>query len=524
MSDSINVRSYNNKEQLLFPASIGDYLNENDLAHVVDEAVEIIDLTPYYVKISAVGNPSYHPKLMIKTWFYGYAIQTCSSRKIEEKLYKDIAFIYLAGMQKPDFKAISEFRRRNIEELKKSFVEILQICHRLGMTKLGKISIDSKVMKANASKSNTYTEEDLIKEQKEIEEAIEKYMRTTEITDQQEDKEYGPDKRGNELPEDISKKEDRIKKMKQVQQKLKEAQAKLKARKEPHSRKKDRINLTDNDAQFQQDKGRKTAGYRGQVAVDTQEQVIVANDVTSDRNDVDSLVPMAEETLKNIKELKEEQNNKDNQEQEKVKILADGGYSSGSNLNELEKMENVDPYVPDREYQAKQNGRVVAEDSPFHVSKFKYNKEQNYYICPCDKILIFRGYWKNHNQTVAVYGCKECKNCKFYGKCTKDKTGRKIQVSPYADLIKNMREKLSTDEGKQIYAKRMSTVEPALGNLAHNLGFREFLLRGLEKVKGEFSLMCTAHNLKKITRFSREQKMLLTQALAKPCMIAIPDG
>lgn len=151
MLKDLNVRPYNNKELLLFPPSIGDYLREDDLAHVVDEAVEEIDLTPYYKKISEVGNPPYHPALMIKNWFYGYATKTFSSRKIEEKLYKDIAFIYLAGMQKPDFKAISEFRRKNLPELRNSFVEIVQICHRLGMTKLGEISLDSKVMKANAS-------------------------------------------------------------------------------------------------------------------------------------------------------------------------------------------------------------------------------------------------------------------------------------------------------------------------------------------------------------------------------------
>jgi len=162
LNNSLNVRYYNNKELLLFPLSIGDYLRKDDLAHVVDEAVEEIDLTPYYKKNSDVGNPPYHPKLMIKIWFYGYCVKTYSSRKIEEKLYKDVAFIYLVGMQKPDFKAISEFRRKNLTELRNSFVDILQICHRLGMTKLGDISIGSKVMKANASADKTYDEKALI--------------------------------------------------------------------------------------------------------------------------------------------------------------------------------------------------------------------------------------------------------------------------------------------------------------------------------------------------------------------------
>jgi transposase len=156
MSIDLNVKPYSNKQLLLFPASIGDYLREDDLAHVVDEAVDEIDLLPYYLKIPPIGNPSYHPALMVKIWFYGYATKTYSSRKIEEKLHKDVAFIYLAGMQKPDFKAISEFRRKNLSELKNSFMDILQICHCLGLTGLGEICIDSKIIKANASLSRTY--------------------------------------------------------------------------------------------------------------------------------------------------------------------------------------------------------------------------------------------------------------------------------------------------------------------------------------------------------------------------------
>ena len=217
----INVKPYSNKQLLLFPASIGDYFREDDLAHVVDEAVEEIDIAPYYRKISSVGNPSYHPALMLKIWFYGYATKTYSSRKIEEKLHKDVAFIYLAGMQKPDFKAISEFRRKNLSELKNSFIDILQICHRLGLTGLGEISIDSKIMKANASISRTYGRKKLAREQEEIESAIQEYLEKANQTDIEENKRYGTNGRDNELPQEIRSKSDRIRKMKQIREELK---------------------------------------------------------------------------------------------------------------------------------------------------------------------------------------------------------------------------------------------------------------------------------------------------------------
>ena len=517
----LNIRPYNNKEQLLFPPSIGDYLSKDHLANVIDEAVESIDLTPYYRKISSVGNPSYDPALEIKIWFYGYCVKTYSSRKIEERLDTDVAFIYLAGMQKPDFRTISDFRKNNLNELRNSFVDILQICHRLGLTKLGNISIDSKVMKANASADRTYNEKELIKEREEIQKAIEEYLQKANQTDEEEDKLYGPDKRGNELPENVRNKEERIKKMKQIAQQLKQAQEKLK-----QSGKK-KINLTDSDAQFQKGTGKIIPGYRAEIAVDSKEQVIVANDVTNEQNDAPQLLPMVDKTLENVKALEPEKFSEDNQNKKPIKLPADAGYSSGKNLSELETAkykDKIDPYIPDTNSQTKERGKGYDVSSPFHRSKFLYNEKENSFTCPCGKTLYYMGQYLSHDILYSVYRCRDCKSCQHFGKCTVNKNGRFIQISEHQHLIDKMRQKLSTPEGKKIYGKRKITVEPVFGNLSQNLGFREFLLRGVEKIKGEFSLMCSAHNLLKIARFLREQKMLLTQALAKHCTVAVPDG
>lgn len=517
IANSLNVRPYNNKELLLFPAAIGDFLPDDDLAHVVDEAVEQIDLTLYYRKISSVGNSSYHPAIMLKIWFYGYATKTYSSRKIEEKLYKDIAFIYLAGMQKPDFKTISEFRRKNLSELKNSFVALLQICQRLGLTKLGEISIDSKVMKANASAARVYDEKRLLKEREIIKKTIQEYLEKTNQVDLEEDQKFGPAKRGNELPEDIRKKENRIKKMKQIVKQLKQAQAKLK-----QSGKK-KINLTDEDAQFQKDKSRIIPGYRAQVAVDSKKQIIVANDVTPEQCDASQLIPMVDQTCENVKELKREDNPAVDGEKEKLKIIADSRYNSELNLAELETKEEVDAYIPDMKEQAKKRGRKTPEGSPFHLSKFNFNQEENCFICPAGKKLNYIKRMRYRNRWVYIYTCKECNHCPHFGKCTTDKKGRSIWVSEHAHLVKKMRQKLSTEEGKKIYGKRKTTVEPVLGNLSQNLGFREFLLRGLHKVKGEFSLMCIAHNLLKIAKFVKQWAVSLKEALSMSELLAVLD-
>jgi transposase len=522
----LNIRPYSNKELLLFPPSVGDYLAKDDLAHVVDEAVETIDLAPYYRKISPVGNPAFDPALMIKVVFYGYCVKTYSSRKIQDRIHKDVAFIYLAGMQKPDFRTISDFRKNNLKELKNSFVEIVRICHRLGMTQLGNISLDSKVMKANASVKRTYDEKELIKERQELEKAIEEYLQKANKTDDEEDEKYGSDKHGNELPEDIRDKESRIKKIRQIAQELKQAEQELK------NSDLEKINLTDPDSQIQKGKGGKYPGYRAQIAVDSKEQVIVTNDVTNQQYDTDQLVPMVEQIVQNVQQIKEPNNATADKNQDtllKIKLLADSGYSSGKNLSDIQqnkKLENIDPYIPDKNYQAKLRGKNTREDLPFSKSKFVFD-EHNKLLCPEGKELNFSGTRTRRNGEIErVYQCPGsiCRSCKHFRKCTPNKNGRSIQISENELLVHKMRKKLSTPEGKQIYSKRMITVEPVFGNLSQNLGFREFLLRGLEKAKGEFSLMCSAHNLLKIARFLREQKLLLTQALAKPCPVAIPDG
>jgi len=506
----MNVKEYDNHQALIFPASVGDYLSNDHLAHVVDEAVEEINLSAFYRKISSVGNPAYHPALMVKIWFYGYATRTYSSRKIEERLNTDVAFIYLSGMQKPDFRTISDFRKNNLNELRNSFVDILQICHRLGMIQLGNISIDSKVMKASASADRTYTEKELIEEQEELEKAIQKYLEKANQTDEEDDLKYGSDKRGNELPENICDKEQRLKRMKEVVEQLKQARQKIK------ESGKEKINLTDESAQFQKDKSRKIPGYRAHIAVDFKEQVIVANDVTNKQNDSTYLMTMIDKVLENVNRVEPEKFSKSEPE-EPIRIPTDAGYSSSKNLAKLEEegyRSKVDAYIPDASERNKRGTRRRKIDPRFDKSKFIYNRDDDSVLCPEGKKLHHIAKSIQREVLYDVYGnTTECKKCQHYGICTRSERGRYILISEYQSFIDKMRKKLSTEEGKKIYGTRKITAEPVFGNLSQNLGFREFLLRKLEKVKGEFSLMCSAHNLLKISGYLRKIGISLGEVL-----------
>lgn len=540
MSAALNVRYYNNKEFLLFPASIGDYLDKDHLTHIIDEAVEQINLQPLYDKISPVGSPSYHPALMVKIWFYGYAAGVYSSRKIAEKLCSDVAFIYLAGMQKPDFRTISDFRKNNIEALKRLFTQILQICHRLGMTKLGEISLDSKVMKASASSARMYNEASIIQEQREVEEEVQEYLERTNKTDQQEDEKYGANNSGSELPIDIRRKDVRISKMKKILNELQQAQEKLKGQGQSA---KSRVNLTDSDARFQKDKKGIITGYKAEIAVDAKERVIVANDVTNENHDYSQLIPMIDQVLENIEEIElradpPEQDSRradnnccetalgnNNQDTHPFKVLADSGYHSGSNLSKLEQGKykgRIDLYCPDSRSPEKEKGVGPDRDSPFHKSKFTC--KGNTFICPGSKVLNCVGKETVNGTTYSLYQCRDCRSCQHYGQCTTNKKGRTIHISEHQNLIERMRHKLSTKEGRDIYSRRKSSAETAIGNLSQNMGFRGFLLRGLKKVKGEFSLMCIAHNLRKIARFVKQKGINSRRLFEFSESMPIPDG
>lgn len=497
----LNIREYDNHQTLIFPPCIGDYLPWEHLAWIVDEVIEKLDLSCLFNKISSEGNPSYHPGMMLKVLFYGYATKVFSSRKIATKLESDIAFIFLAGMQKPNFRTISDFRKNNIEEIKELFVQIVQLCQRVGMVKLGHISLDSTVIKANAAYDERYTEKKLIKERKEIEKTIEEYLKKANKIDENEDKEYGEEKRGDELPKEISSKERRLKKLEETLMQLKKEKGEIRTSK---GKKEKEINITDIDAKYQRDKGKITTGYRSHIIVDEKKQVIIACNVTNEQADNNQLMPMVDELEKNIgiERVKE-----------KPKLSADSGYSSGKNYKEIEK-KNIDGYIPDSKWQGKKRRKENQEDSKFQKEKFTYNSDKDVYKCPSGKELKYA--WKENGRGVRkyLYKCDSSRSCKYFGKCTSSKEGRTIKRYENEDYIEIMRKKLKSKEGKEIYERRKRIVEPVIGNIKQNLGFREFLLRGVKKVRGEFAIVAAVHNIKKIGKYMEERYKELMQSSA----------
>ena len=474
-----NVRPYNQNQMALFPPSVQSLIESDDLCMVVNDVVKTLDLSCLYQKVSTEGNPAYHPAMMLKIYFYAYAKGIFSSRKITQALKENIAFIFLAAWQKPDFRTVSDFRKNNLKELGLLFTQIVHLCKQLGMVKLGHIAIDGTKIKASASDAKTYDRDRIEKE-------IKRWLEHAEAVDQQEDALYGPDKTGDELPEDIRDPEKRIKKLKELKKKLDAGREK--------------VNKTDPDAAFMKTTNGIKTSYNAQVAVDAEHQVIVAADVTNQASDVEQLLPMVkqieENTLKKVQECS-----------------ADAGYSSGENIKAMAQRE-IDAYIPDREYQAQQRGKAVGD---FHKDSFVYDEKRDCHICVEGQKLVFSHLQKRKNkEPLMIYRCRNCIPCPFFGCCTTDKSGRSISRHPYEKELRQMRQKLDSKSGKAIYGKRKYTVEPPFGHIKSVMGFTSFLLRGSQKVTGEFKLVSMAHNLRKIWLYLKVSGKTLAERCPAP--------
>ena len=507
-----NVRPYNNKAALLFPPTVQEYLPDQHLARVVDSLVEGFDLTNYYAALSTTGNPSYDPTLMLKVWLYGYATQVTSSRRLEAKLQTDVAFIFLAGMQKPDHKTLADFRRHHAAELTAGFAQIVQVCDRLGMVKLGAVSLDSKVMKANAAASRTLTKEQLLAKRAWYEAQASAYLEMVARNDAAEDEKYGPDKNGRELPEELRTAAGR-------QAAIRRALAELQAAEE--TMKHDgiaKVNTTDPDARFQKDKGRIIPGYRAQAVVDDAEQIIIAGEVRNDQSDQTALLPMADITQDRIAEIRTARPT--GAESAPVTLLADTGYSCGKNLDGLSTRHGLDAYLP--EQRPKGKGQRQAESAPaagmelITDGQFAYESDADRYRCPAGQILNYLRTAtprRPGGSQTRIYRGEQCSGCAMRQQCRPRKKNRELRINEYAEVMAAMRAKMATAEGRKIYVRRKVVVEPTLGNLSHNLGFRGFLLRGKEKAQGEFMLMCSAHNIRKLWRRLERLRLSLNEAL-----------
>ena len=460
-------KPYRKNQFMLFPKSIDDYVPKNHLSRTISNIVEQLNTKDIEDKYSSLGQNTYHPKILIKLLFYGYAIGERSGRKISSKCETDTAYIYLSQMYKPDFRTINDFRKNNILELSQYFVDILRMCKELGLISVGQMNIDGTKIKANAANRRTQNKEAYQKWLKRIDDRIKQILEEAEATDAKEDDLY-QDKRGDELPEAIN-----------TQEKLK---AKIKKVMEQFKNEKEKINLTDPDAKFMKDgRYRIDTSYNCQASL-TEEQIMLSSEVITEASDRQALMQMIETSEANLAQSVKE-------------VAADAGYSSYDNYEYLENNHKIG-YIPDQNLRKDLKGK-----GPYHRDRFSYDPEKDTFLCPEGKILklykIRRKDCPYRKFQMKIYKAKDCSSCPKRTLCTRQKY-RTISIEDRKILLDQMRNRLQTEIGRKKYLQRLWTTEPVFGHLKYNLGYRHFFLRSLKKVKGEFRLMCIGWNLKKM--------------------------
>jgi transposase len=420
-------RSYVPEQNLLLPPSLREWLPENHLSYFVSDVVDQLDLSAIesiYAEEER-GQPPYHPRMMTKILVYGYCVGVFSSRRIQKRLVEDVAFRVLAAGNQPDFRTIADFRKLHLAALEELFGQVLRITLETGTMKLGRVVLDGSKVKANASKHKAMSYGRMQETEKRLREQVRKLMSQAEAADAAEDTQCGRERRGDELPEELERRETRIQRIREARKALQErareqAQSAGKKPEEAKPTPKAQYNFTDPESRIMKGPDGFVQAYNTQIAVEPNFQFIVGQMVTPAANDKQQMVPL-------VAAIQEQSGQKPEE------VLADSGYSSEENLKYLTK-KRIEGFVA--------------------TEKQKHDERRG----PCKRGPLPKG----------------------------------------SSRVERMQRKLETKVGAAVYALRKTIVEPVFGQIKQARGFRQFLLRGLEKVRGEWALVCMTHNILKL--------------------------
>ena len=429
-------RPYHPDQTLLLPPSLREWLPEGHLADHVSDLVDGLELSAFYAPYEGDGRRKspYEPAMMLKVLIYGYATGVFSSRGIARRLEEDVAFRVLGAGNFPSHRTICEFRRRHLEDFKRLFVEVVSLAREMGVANFGKLSVDGTKVRANASKRKAMSYGRMLAEERRLAGEIEALAERARETDEAEDARFGESFRGDELPAELRRREDRLAAIRAARGRLEARQrAADEARgrepgmkrnpkggrpyKRPHGEPEEKAqdNFTDPESRIMKtsQEGFQQC-YNAQLAVEGEHQLIVATEVSSDAVDQGHMVPLLDEVEAAFGERPQT-------------VLADAGYCNEADLAALEDR-GVDGHVA----LGREGRREVAADAEKHPAKAR------------------------------------------------------------------MAAKLATAAGRAQYAQRKWLSEAPHGWIKEALGFRRFSLRGLDNVRGEWDLVCLALNIRRL--------------------------
>lgn len=451
-------RSYDPDQLLLMAPDLREWVPEGDLAHFVSDLVEsgALDLSAIYADYEEErGFPPYDPRLMVKLLLYGYATGVASSRKLEQATYRDVAVRMLCADQHPDYRSIARFRKRHLQALGELFVQTLRLCRQARLVGLGTLALDGTKLRANASRHKAMSYERMVKAEAQLDAEIaavranvRALLEEAEAVDAAEDALYGPDCRGDELPDDLRRREQRLARIREAKEAL-EAEARAaeqarraeleaegkKPRRPPNGRDpfrpkpKAQRNFTDPESKIMKTSdGAYHQCYSGQAVVDGKAQVVVAAELSDEAPDARQLAPALEQLASNLEAIGAEL-------PVAATLSADAGYFSEDNIR-ITSEHGLDPHIA--------TGRFKHSEPPPPAPR---------------------------------------------GRIAKSATAKQ-----------RMARKLKTKKGRAVYSRRKAIVEPVFGQIDTVQNGRRLLLRGKEAARSQWRLTCAVHNLLKLHR------------------------
>ena len=442
-----------------------------------------LDTSSLETQYSLEGQHAYHPKKMVSILIYGYTHGVFSMRELEKRCREDLSFMYIAQMNCPNFRTLNNFRKDNAEFFEESFIQTVQLAMALNMASLGHVSFDGSKFKANSSKHKAMSYGRLKEKEQKLCQEIEELINQGDDCNDEEDRDY-QDKSSYELPDELAFKERRLETIQTAKKALEEREESLNPGQEIDDKK--QISFADHDARIMGKNGNFDYSYNPQLSVDGDFQIIVGQHVSQNANDKKEV----EAGLESIQHAAGRYPDM---------ISLDNGYFSGENLKALEYSE-VDAYIATDRNDKKHSESLDESERRLVKSDFRYDEDKDCFHCPGDQVLALKnkgtGGRHVYQGDIAV-----CGNCPFFSRCSQSKKGeaRTITTDRHEGLRQAMRIKMEQEEAKEIYKRRKVIVEPVFGQIK-NGGFRGFSLRGKEKVSGEFSLVCAAHNIKKMVK------------------------
>jgi transposase len=465
-------------QTLLFPERLEDYIAADNPVRFLDAFVASVDIRALdftHAVVSNTGCPPCHPAMLLKLYLYGYLHRVRSSRQLETECQRNVEVIWLTGKQAPDFKTIADFRKDNLKPLKAVNRQFTLLCRKLELFGAQLAGIDGTRLAAVNSKNANFNEKKLRDLIDRADAQLADYLQQLDAADAAEP--ASPVCSRAELEAKIAALQDKKDWHEELLEQL-EAQEK-------------QISVTDPDARrMRAGGGGSVVGYNVQTAVDEKNKLIAAADVTNEETDLRQLSGMAREAKEQLGV-------------DRLEVVADAGYSTTAEVAVCEQ-HGITAYVP------KADTSANTAQGLYGKSRFSYDATRDVYVCPAGAALTYRFSTHEKGRQLRYYRASRCKACALRKQCTRNKGNRTITREEDEALMEAMAARLKAHPEKMRLRKELC--EHPFGTIKRWFGYTYFLLKGLEKVRCEWSLITLAYNLKRVLKLVSFQKLMAAVA------------